>query len=62
MNGNQRPKEAPAAAAKPYYMPDNLFGDLIDVKSFGTAGGKMSRSTNMTNPKGGGQPMIGGKK
>jgi hypothetical protein len=43
-------------------MPDNLFGDLIDVKSFGTAGGKMSRSTNMTNPKGGGQPMIGGKK
>ncbi|KAI4964889.1 hypothetical protein ZWY2020_057927 [Hordeum vulgare] len=30
MNGNQRPKEAPAATAKPYYMPDNLFGDLID--------------------------------
>jgi hypothetical protein len=61
MNGNQRPKEAPPAAAKPYYMPDNLFGDLIDVKSFGT-GGKMSGSTNMPNPKGGGQPMISGKK
>ncbi|CAM0955011.1 unnamed protein product [Alopecurus aequalis] len=62
MNGNQRPKEAPAAAAKPYYMPDNLFGDLIDVKSFGAGGSKMSRSTNMPSPKGGGQPMIGGKK
>ncbi|KQK05777.1 TOM1-like protein 6 [Brachypodium distachyon] len=61
MNGIQKPKEAPAAAAKPYYMPDNLFGDLIDVKSFG-AGGKISRSTNMPSPKGGGQPMIGGKK
>lgn len=61
MNGNQRPKEAPAATAKPYYMPDNLFGDLIDVKSFG-AGGKTSRSTNVPSPKGGGQPMIGGRK
>ncbi|KAM3404723.1 hypothetical protein ACQJBY_007683 [Aegilops geniculata] len=61
MNGNQRPKEAPATAAKPYYMPDNLFGDLIDVKSFGAAG-KTSRLTNVPSPKGGGQPMIGGKK
>ncbi|VAH20277.1 unnamed protein product [Triticum turgidum subsp. durum] len=61
MNGNQRPKEAPATAAKPYYMPDNLFGDLIDVKSF-SAAGKTSRSTNVPGPKGGGQPMIGGKK
>ncbi|KAM3411114.1 hypothetical protein ACQJBY_003013 [Aegilops geniculata] len=61
MNGNQRPKEAPATVAKPYYMPDNLFGDLIDVKSFGAAG-KTSRSTNVPSPKGGGQPMIGGKK
>ncbi|VAH08450.1 unnamed protein product [Triticum turgidum subsp. durum] len=60
-NGNQRPKEAPATAPKPYYMPDNLFGDLIDVKSFGAAG-KTSRSTNVPSPKGGGQPMIGGKK
>ncbi|TVU19826.1 hypothetical protein EJB05_36001 [Eragrostis curvula] len=61
MNGNQRPKETPAVAPKPYYMPDNLFGDLIDVKSFGT-GNKMNRSTSMPSPKGGGQPMIGGKK
>ncbi|GJN14701.1 hypothetical protein PR202_gb01556 [Eleusine coracana subsp. coracana] len=61
MNGNQQPKESPAVAPKPYYMPDNLFGDLIDVKSFGT-GSKMNRSTSMPSPKGGGQPMIGGKK
>jgi hypothetical protein len=61
MSVNQRPKESPAVAPKPYYMPDNLFGDLIDVKSFGT-GNKMNRSTSMPSPKGGGQPMIGGKK
>jgi hypothetical protein len=60
-NVNQRPKESPTVAPKPYYMPDNLFGDLIDVKSFGT-GNKMNRSTSMPSPKGGGQPMIGGKK
>jgi len=61
MNGNQRPKETPATAARPYYMPDNLFGDLIDVKSFG-AGSKINRSTSMPSPKGGGQPMIGRNK
>ncbi|XP_062179911.1 TOM1-like protein 6 isoform X2 [Phragmites australis] len=61
MNSNQRPKETPAVATRPYYMPDNLFGDLIDVKSFGTRS-KMNRSTSMPSPKGGGQPMIGGKK
>ncbi|KAL6610373.1 hypothetical protein ACP70R_040342 [Stipagrostis hirtigluma subsp. patula] len=61
MNGNQRPKENPATATRPYYMPDNLFGDLIDVKSFGT-GSKINRATSMPSPKGGGQPMIGGKK
>ncbi|OEL23473.1 hypothetical protein BAE44_0015510 [Dichanthelium oligosanthes] len=61
MNGSQRPKETPATAAKPYYMPDNLFGDLIDVKSFG-AGSKINRSTSMPSPKGGGQPMIGRNK
>jgi len=61
VNGNQRPKETPVAAARPYYMPDNLFGDLIDVKSFG-AGSKISRSTSMPSPKGGGQPMIGRNK
>ncbi|KAF8703759.1 hypothetical protein HU200_031849 [Digitaria exilis] len=56
MNGTQRPKETPATAARPYYMPDNLFGDLIDVKSFG-AGSKINRSTSMPSPKGGGQPI-----
>nr|CAB3461193.1 unnamed protein product [Digitaria exilis] len=61
MNGTQRPKESPATAARPYYMPDNLFGDLIDVKSFG-AGSKINRSTSMPSPKGGGQPMIGRNK
>jgi hypothetical protein len=61
MNGNQRSKETPATAARPYYMPDNLFGDLIDVKSFG-AGSKINRSTSMPSPKGGGQPMIGRNK
>ncbi|KAL5230243.1 hypothetical protein ABZP36_029019 [Zizania latifolia] len=60
MNGNPRPKEAPAAAAKPYYMPDNLFDDLIDAKSFG--GGKMNRTTSMPSPNGSGQPLLGGKK
>lgn len=57
MNGNQQPKETPATAARPYYMPDTLFGDLIDVKSFGAG-----RSTSMSSPKGGGQPMIGRNK
>ncbi|CAL4908684.1 unnamed protein product [Urochloa decumbens] len=57
MNGNQRPKETPATTARPYYMPDTLFGDLIDVKSFG-AGSKI----NTPSPKGGGQPMIGRNK
>uniref|UniRef100_A0A0A9DI63 GAT domain-containing protein n=1 Tax=Arundo donax TaxID=35708 RepID=A0A0A9DI63_ARUDO len=61
MNGSQRPKETSAAGTRPYYMPDNLFGDLIDVKSFG-AGSKMNRSTTMPSPKGSGQPMIGGNK
>uniref|UniRef100_A0A0A9GDY1 VHS domain-containing protein n=1 Tax=Arundo donax TaxID=35708 RepID=A0A0A9GDY1_ARUDO len=61
MNGHQRPKETSAAVTRPYYMPDNLFGDLIDVKSFGT-GSKMNRTTSMPSPKGGGQAMIGGKK
>uniref|UniRef100_A0A0D9WHN5 VHS domain-containing protein n=1 Tax=Leersia perrieri TaxID=77586 RepID=A0A0D9WHN5_9ORYZ len=60
MNGNPRPTQPPAAAAKPYYMPDNLFGDLIDVKSF--SGGKMSRTTSMPSPNGSGQPLLGGKK
>ncbi|CAN6332721.1 unnamed protein product [Urochloa humidicola] len=59
MNG--RPKGTPATAARPYYMPDNLFGDLIDVKSFG-ARSKINRSTSMPSPKGGGQPMIGRNK
>ncbi|KAL6841405.1 hypothetical protein ACP4OV_028923 [Aristida adscensionis] len=60
LNGNQRPKETPATTTRPYYMPDKLFGDLIDVKSFGT--GKMNRTSSMPSPKGGGQPMIGAKK
>uniref|UniRef100_A0A0E0L3S0 VHS domain-containing protein n=1 Tax=Oryza punctata TaxID=4537 RepID=A0A0E0L3S0_ORYPU len=60
MTGNPRSSETTAAAAKPYYMPDNLFGDLIDVKSYG--GGKTSRTTSMPSPNGSGQPLLGGKK
>ncbi|CAO2197120.1 unnamed protein product [Urochloa humidicola] len=50
MNVNQQPKDSPAASSRPYYIPDNLFGDLID-------GGR----TTVGNSNGG-QPMIGGKK
>ncbi|KAL6853755.1 hypothetical protein ACP4OV_019784 [Aristida adscensionis] len=59
-NGNQQPKDSSPAASKPYYIPDNLFGDLIDVKSF-SGGNKMSGPASMGRPNGG-QPMIGGKK
>ncbi|KAJ4819833.1 Target of Myb protein 1 [Rhynchospora pubera] len=53
-------KDMPAGS-KPYYMPDNLFGDLIDVKSFG-AGNKVSNrgSSSMTSSPG--KPMVNGKK
>lgn len=53
-NVNQQPKDSSAAASKPYYIPDNLFSDLIDLKGLG--GGNKMGSSN------GGQPMIGGKK
>ncbi|KAL6616284.1 hypothetical protein ACP70R_038554 [Stipagrostis hirtigluma subsp. patula] len=60
MNGNQQPKDSSLAASKPYYIPDNLFGDLIDLKSFG-GGSKMGGPASMGSSNGG-QPMIGGKK
>lgn len=53
-NVNQQPKDSSAAASKPYYIPDNLFSDLIDLK--GLSGGNKMGNSN------GGQPMIGGKK
>uniref|UniRef100_A0A453FUA2 TOM1-like protein 2 n=1 Tax=Aegilops tauschii subsp. strangulata TaxID=200361 RepID=A0A453FUA2_AEGTS len=57
-NGNHQPKDSSAAASKPYYILDNLFSDLIDLKS--TSGGnKTGTSLGSSN---GGQPMIGGKK
>uniref|UniRef100_A0ACD5W268 Uncharacterized protein n=1 Tax=Avena sativa TaxID=4498 RepID=A0ACD5W268_AVESA len=56
--GNQQPRDSSAAASKPYYILDNLFGDLIDLKSSG-GGNKMGTSLGSSN---GGQPMIGGKK
>lgn len=53
-------KEMPAGS-KPYYMPDNLFGDLIDIKSFGSGNKVNNRgSSNMTSAPG--QPMVNGKK
>jgi hypothetical protein len=58
MYGNQQPRDSSAAASKPYYILDNLFGDLIDLKSSG-GGNKMGASLGSSN---GGQPMIGGKK
>jgi hypothetical protein len=59
MNVNQQSKDSSAASSRPYYIPDNLFSDLIDVKSFG--GNKMGGPTTMGSSNGG-QPMIGGKK
>ncbi|CAM0883031.1 unnamed protein product [Alopecurus aequalis] len=56
--GNQQPRDSSAAASKPYYILDNLFGDLIDLKSSG-GGNKMGTGLGSSN---GGQPMIGGKK
>ncbi|GJN17309.1 hypothetical protein PR202_gb04366 [Eleusine coracana subsp. coracana] len=53
-NMNQQLKDSSAAPSKPYYIPDNLFSDLIDLKGLG-GGNKMGNSN-------GGQPMIGGKK
>ncbi|CAD6236148.1 unnamed protein product [Miscanthus lutarioriparius] len=60
MNVNQQSKDSSAASSRPYYIPDNLFSDLIDVKSFG-GGNKMGGPTTMGSSNGG-QPMIGGKK
>ncbi|KAJ1286010.1 hypothetical protein BS78_03G321100 [Paspalum vaginatum] len=59
-NVNQQPKDSSAASSRPYYIPDNLFSDLIDVKSVG-GGNKMGRPTTIGSLNGG-QPMIGGKK
>jgi hypothetical protein len=53
-NVNQQPKDSSAASSKPYYIRDNLFSDLIDLK--GLSGGNKMGNSN------GGQPMIGGKK
>jgi len=57
-NGNQQPRDSSAVSSKPYYILDNLFSDLIDVKS-SSGGNKMGTSLGSSN---GGQPMIGGKK
>ncbi|VAH65496.1 unnamed protein product [Triticum turgidum subsp. durum] len=57
-NGNHQPKDSSAAASKPYYILDNLFSDLIDLKS--TSGG--NRTGTSLGSSNGGQPMIGGKK
>ncbi|WVZ64843.1 hypothetical protein U9M48_014310 [Paspalum notatum var. saurae] len=35
MNVNQQIKDSSAASSRPYYIPGNLFSDLIDVKNFG---------------------------
>ncbi|KAF8775458.1 hypothetical protein HU200_004883 [Digitaria exilis] len=59
-NVNQQPKDFSASSSRPYYIPDNLFNDLIDVKSFG-GGNKIGGPTTVGSSNGG-QPMIGGKK
>ncbi|XP_062207296.1 TOM1-like protein 7 isoform X2 [Phragmites australis] len=51
MNGNQQPKDSSVAASKPYYLPDNLFSDLIDLKGF-SGGHKMGGPTTMGNSNG----------
>jgi hypothetical protein len=53
-------KEMPSGS-KPYYMPDNLFGDLIDIKSFGS-GNKVSNRGSTSTTSAPGQPMVTGKK
>jgi hypothetical protein len=58
VNGNQQSRDSSPAASKPYYILDNLFGDLIDLKS-SSGGNKTGTSLGSSN---GGQPMIGGKK
>ena len=60
MNLNQQPKDSSQSSSRPYYIPDNLFSDLIDVKSF-SGGNKIGGPTTMGSSNGG-QPMIGGKK
>ncbi|TKW17486.1 hypothetical protein SEVIR_5G370400v4 [Setaria viridis] len=61
MNVNyQQPKDSSAASSRPYYIPDNLFSDLIDVKNL-SGGNKIGGPTAMGSSNGG-QPMIGGKK
>uniref|UniRef100_J3L5D8 VHS domain-containing protein n=1 Tax=Oryza brachyantha TaxID=4533 RepID=J3L5D8_ORYBR len=60
MNGHQQPSGSSVAANKPYYIPDNLFSDLIDLKGL-SGGNKMGGPSSMGNANGG-QPMIGGKK
>ncbi|CAL4973375.1 unnamed protein product [Urochloa decumbens] len=60
MNMNQQPKDSSASSSRPYYIPDNLFSDLINVKGF-SGGNKIGGPTTMGNSNGG-QPMIGGKK
>jgi len=60
MNLNQQPKDSSQSSSRPYYIPDNLFSDLIDVKSF-SGGNKIGGPSTMGSSNGG-QPMIGGKK
>ncbi|KAJ1289551.1 hypothetical protein BS78_02G173300 [Paspalum vaginatum] len=60
MNVNQQTKDSSTASSRPYYIPDNLFSDLIDTKNFGV-GSKMAGPTTMGSSDGS-QPMIGGKK
>ncbi|KAG8054919.1 hypothetical protein GUJ93_ZPchr0001g30404 [Zizania palustris] len=60
MNGNQQSSDSSVSASKPYYIPGNLFSDLIDLKNL-SGGNKTGVPTSMSSANGG-QPMIGGKK
>ncbi|XP_008799838.2 TOM1-like protein 6 [Phoenix dactylifera] len=58
VNANLRQTGA-AAAPKPYYLPDRLFEDLIDLRN-PSGGQKANRSSSLSGASS--QPMISGRK
>lgn len=58
VNANQR-QTGSAAAPKPYYLPDRLFEDLVDLRN-PSGGQKTNRSSSLSGTSS--QPMISGRK
>ncbi|XP_073114541.1 TOM1-like protein 6 isoform X2 [Elaeis guineensis] len=58
VNANLR-QTGSAAAAKPYYLPDRLFEDLIDLRN-PSGGQKTGRSSSLSGTSS--QPMMSGRK